>query len=168
VVVSLTAAAALASIISFAISVMIAMWYLGPWLSTRRRAEALTWLLWTQAFRYVALQIFSAQQFGFAVSDAGRDQIAYGDVAGTVLSLLAIIALRYQWRVATALTWAVVVETIVDLANAALIGVREQLFAKAFGSTWLIVTFYAPLLWVTLALIIWQLLFRHKDETSPA
>src|SRR5947207_3081117 len=114
----------------------LALLSFGPWLKAQARAEALTWLLWTQVFRYVALQIFSAQQFGFAVSDSGRDQIAYGDVAGTILALFAIIALRYRLGIATVLTWAVVVETLFDLANATLIGVREQPFAKAFGTTW--------------------------------
>ena len=165
---SLTAAAALAVILSFAVCAMMATWYLAPWLGTRTRAEALTFLLWVQVFRYVALQIFSAQQFGFAVSDAGRDQIAFGDVAGTVLALLAIIALRYRLGMATVLTWVVVAETAWDLANVTAIGVREQLFAKAFGSTWLIVTFYAPLLWVALALTVWQLLSRHREESLGA
>ncbi|SEF12076.1 hypothetical protein SAMN05444161_8683 [Rhizobiales bacterium GAS191] len=165
---SLTAAAALALILSFVISGMIAMWYLAPWLGKRRRAEALTFLLWTQVFRYVALQIFSAQQFGFGISDAGRDQIALGDVAGTILALLAIIALRYGLGIATVLTWVVVAETGWDLANVTVIGVREQLFAKAFGSTWLIVTFYAPFLWVTLALTVWQLLSRRREEPREA
>jgi hypothetical protein len=163
---SLTSAAAFSSLLSFVISAMIAVWYLGPFLQTRRRAEALTWLLWIQVFRYVALQIFSAQQFGFAVSDAGRDQIAYGDVAGTILALLAIVALRYRLGIATILTWLVAAETLLDLANATLIGIREQLFAKAFGSTWLIVTFYAPLLWVMLALLVWQLLVRRQDDVG--
>jgi hypothetical protein len=68
---NLTSAAAFALILRFAISVLIATWNLAPWLAKRPRAEALTWLLWTQVFRYVALQIFSAQHFGF--SNAGRD-----------------------------------------------------------------------------------------------
>jgi len=71
----LTLAAALANVLNFVIFAMIATWYVAPWLSTRQRAEALAPLLWIQAFRHIALQIFSAQQFGFAVSDSTRDQI---------------------------------------------------------------------------------------------
>ena len=63
---TLTAAAALANILNFIMFLMIAVWYVAPWLASRPRAEALTVLLWAQAFRDVALQIFSAQHFGFA------------------------------------------------------------------------------------------------------
>src|SRR5262245_13849193 len=77
-----TVAAGLASTLSFIVLLLMATWYVIPWLKSRSRADALTALLWVQAFRYVALQIFSAQKFGFAVSDGARDQIAAGDVAG--------------------------------------------------------------------------------------
>src|SRR5215468_3999733 len=67
------AAAGLASTLSFVVLLLMATWYVIPWLKSRSRADALTALLWVQAFRYVALQIFSAQKFGFAVSDGARD-----------------------------------------------------------------------------------------------
>ena len=38
-----------------------ARWYAVPWLNARPRADALTALLWVHVFRYVALQVFSAQ-----------------------------------------------------------------------------------------------------------
>ena len=67
---TLMGAAALGSLLSFAIFALMAVWYVAPWLATHQRAEALTPLLWVHAFRHIALQIFSAQKFGFAVSDA--------------------------------------------------------------------------------------------------
>jgi hypothetical protein len=72
--------------------------YVAPWLGARGRAKALTALLCVHAFRYVALQIFSAQQFGFAISDTARGQIAAGDVTGMVLAVATIVALRYRTR----------------------------------------------------------------------
>ena len=84
---SLMSAAGLASVVSFIICVIMAALYVVPWLATRPRAEALIPLLWVHAFRYVALQIFSAQQFGFAVPDAARDEIAYGDVLASILAV---------------------------------------------------------------------------------
>jgi hypothetical protein len=77
---SLTLAAALASVLSYGVFVTAAAWYMAPWLASRGRADALAPLLWVHVFRYVALQIFSAQQFGFAVSDSVRDQIASSDL----------------------------------------------------------------------------------------
>jgi len=159
----LMSAAALGSAISFVIFAMIAVWYVVPWLGTQPRAEALVPLLWIHAFRHVALQIFSAQQFGFAVSDSTRDQIAAGDVTGMILAVIAIIALQYRVRLATLLVWVFVAETVFDLVNSTIAGVHEQLFATASGVTWLILTFYVPLLWVSVGLIVWQLYSRRNE-----
>src|SRR5260370_1283020 len=100
---SLMSAAAFASVLSFLIVVIMAVLYVAPWLATRQRAAALIPLLWIHAFRYVALQIHSAQQFGFAVSDTARDQIADGDVIATILAVISILALHYRLRVAPVL-----------------------------------------------------------------
>lgn len=164
---SLTSAAALANVLNFVIFIMIAVWYLAPWLAARQRADALAPLLWVQAFRHVALQIFSAQKFGFAVSDGARDQIAAGDVIGMLLAVAAIVALRYRWGLATFLIWLLVAETALDLIYTAALGIREQLYASASGVTWLIVSFYVPLLWVSLGLIVWQMLSRREEPLSP-
>jgi hypothetical protein len=165
---TLMSAAALASLLNFAILALIAVWYVAPWLATQQRAEALIPLLWIHAFRHIALQIFSAQKFGFAVSDTARDQIAVGDVTGVILALIAILALHYRARIAPVLVWVFVAETVFDLVNATIAGVREQLFATASGVTWLILTFYVPLLWVSLGLIVWQLRARRQEPLALA
>jgi hypothetical protein len=165
---SLTAAAALANILNFIVFALIAGWYVAPWLARRQRVEALTVLLWIQAFRHVALQIFSAQQFGFAVSDSARDQIAAGDLIGTLLAVAAIVALRYRWRFAAVLLWLLVAETVLDLVYTSFLGAQEQLYASASNLTWLIVSFYVPLLWVDLGLIAWQMYARRDEPLSLA
>src|SRR5215510_10384681 len=162
-----TFAAALASTLSFIVFASIVVWYVAPWLRTQSRADALIALLWVQVFRYVALQIFSAQKFGFAVSDGARDQIAIGDVVGAILALSAIIALRRKARMAIALTWLCAAETFLDLANSTVAGLRESLFETAAGVTWLILTFYAPILWLSLGCITWQL-YARRDQPLMA
>ena len=164
----LMSAAALASVLSFVMFAIMAIVYVAPWLAGRPRAEALMPLLWVHAFRHVALQIFSAQQFGFAVSDKARDQIATGDVTGMILAVVSIVALHYRVRMAPVLVWLLVAETTFDLVNATIAGVREQLFATASGVTWLILTFYVPLLWVSLGLIVWQLYSRRQEPLALA
>lgn len=163
---TLTLIAGSATVLSFVIFSIMAAWYVAPWLRARQRAEALTPLLWIHAFRHVALQIFSAQKFGFVVSDGARDQIATGDVFGMILAVCAIIALHYRARIASLLTWALVVQTAFDLVYTAVLGVHEQLYATASGLTFLIVTFYVPLLWVSLVLIVWQLYSRRGEPLS--
>jgi hypothetical protein len=163
---SLMSATALASLISFALFALIAVWYVVPWLRSQPRAQALVPLLWVHAFRYVALQIFSAQKIGFAVSDGARDQIAFGDVIGSILAVIAIVALRYRLRMALVVVWMLVLESALDLANATIAGIGEQLFATASAVTWLILSFYVPLLWISLALIVWQLFSRRDEPVS--
>src|SRR5215471_15136537 len=96
--------------ISFVAFITIAVWYVAPWMRERPLAVA----LWVQAFRYVALQIFSAQQFGFRISDAAANEIAWGDVAGAVLALVALWLLRRGSRAAIPVVWVFVVESAVD------------------------------------------------------
>jgi hypothetical protein len=165
---TLVSAAALASLLSIAVCLIAAVLYVAPWLGTQQRADALAPLLWVHAFRHVALQIFSAQQFGFAVSDETRDQIAGGDVIGMILAVAAIVALHYRVRAAPLLAWVFVAETALDLVNSTIAGIREHLFAAASGVTWLILTFYVPLLWVSLGLVVWQLCARRHETLSLA
>jgi hypothetical protein len=163
---NLTAVAGFANVLSFVVFIMLAVWQVAPWLRSLPRAQALAPLLWVNAFRHVALQIYSAQRFGFAVSDGARDQIAAGDLIGMLLAVAALIALHYRARVAVLLAWILAAETALDLVHTTILGVEEQLYATASGVTFLIVTFYVPMLWVTLGLIVWQLYSRRHEPLS--
>jgi hypothetical protein len=72
-----------------------------------------------------------------------------------ILAVIALVLLRYRPRIAVIVIWVLVAETILDLSNATIAGIRDGLFATASGVTWLILNFYVPLLWVSLALIVW-------------
>jgi hypothetical protein len=163
---SLTGAAGLATALSFVLFAIMAVCYVAPWLQSRPRVEALTPLVWINAFRHVALQIFSAQHFGFVVSDGTRDQIVAGDLVGMILAVAAIVALHYRSRVAPLLVWVLVAQTAVDLVYTTILGVREHLYATATAVTFLIVAFYVPLLWMTVVLMAWQLCSRRKEPLT--
>lgn len=90
-------------------------------------------------------------------------QIAFGDLAGLILALAALFALRYRWRFSIPLVWIFLVATVLDLGNAAVQGVREELFGSALDVTWMILVFYVPALWVSLVLIGWQLIARRGE-----
>ncbi len=165
---SLTSAAGLATVLSFLVFAVMAAWYVTPWLRARPRVEALTPLVWINAFRHVALQIFSAQHFGFAVSDGTRDQIVAGDLIGMALAVVAIVALHYRARVAPFLVWVLVAETALDLVYTTILGVHEHLYATASAVTFLIVAFYVPLLWISVVLMAWQLYSRRNEPLVPA
>src|SRR5215471_10272768 len=159
-------AALLANTLSFVLTLLIAVWYVVPWLRSRSRATALTALLWFHAFRYVALELFSAQRAGLAIGDGLRDDIAWGDVIGASLAVLAIISLRYRWRGAIALTWLFAVATLLDLSNALVGGVRQQMMAEVHDVPWLILCFYVPALWTSLGLVVWQLVTRSREPLA--
>src|SRR5215831_16136429 len=151
---SLTADGLVALAISFILFAAAAIWYAAPWMRGRPLAIAVALPLWVHAFRYVALQIFSAQHFGFRISDGLANEIAWGDVAGALLALIALWLLRRGSRAAAAVVWVFVVESAVDLINATVGGIRESALGSGFAVTWLILTMYVPLLWVTLALVV--------------
>jgi hypothetical protein len=154
---NLTAAAIIAQTITFAVLVTAAIWYAAPWMRRHSLATALTAPLWIHAFRQIAMQIFSAREFGFDVPLSLAREIAWGDVVGALLALTCLWLLRYRSRWARVVLWIFVVETFVDLVNATIQGVRNEVFTTANGVTWVILNFYVPLLWVTLVLIVWRL-----------
>jgi len=160
---SSAAAALLANTLSFLVFVLIAFFYVVPWLRTKKREAALMVLLWVHAFRYVALELFSAQRAGLPIPNDLRDQIAYGDVVGTALAVLCILALRYGIRGGIALTWLFAAATFLDLVNALVGGIRHGMMGEVHDVPWLILCFYVPLLWVTLGLIVWKLLIRRGE-----
>jgi hypothetical protein len=164
----LTAAALAAMTLSFVVFATAAAWYGVPRMRAVALGAAITPLLWIHAFRYVALQLFSAQEFGFAIPDQTRDQIVYGDLIGMALALATLYALHDRSRVAIPLAWVFVVATVLDLGNAAVMGIREDLFDKAADVSWLILTFYVPALWVSVALVAWRLWMGRSERVASS
>jgi hypothetical protein len=164
----LTVAALAAMILSFVVFGTAAVWYAIPRMRVVELGAAISPLLWVHAFRHVALQLFSAQAFGFAIPDPTRNAIVYGDLIGMVLALATLFALRYRWRFAIPLAWVFVVATVLDLGNAAISGIREELFDKATDVSWLILTFYVPALWVSVALVAWRLWPRRGEQLASS
>jgi hypothetical protein len=159
----LKAALGLSQLFSLMVFVTIARWYVMPWLRLQERATALIALLWPHVFGYVALQAYSAQHAGFPISDSGVNRIVYGDVGGMILALIAITTLRYEARAAIALVWLLLAATAVDTVLNVAGGIREHLFGAATGVTWMVVSFYVPLLMVSLGLTVWQLYSRQGE-----
>lgn len=164
----LKAALGLSQLFSLIVFVTIARWYVMPWLRSQERATALIALLWPHVFRYVALQAYSAQHAGFPISDSGVSRIVYGDVGGMILAMIAITALRHQARPALTLVWMLVIATAADTVLNVSGGIREHLFGTATGVTWMIVSFYVPLLMVSLGLTVWQLYSRLGEPLRRA
>lgn len=157
-----------AQFLSMIVFTAVARWYVVPWLKNRTRADALIALLWVQVFRYVALQVFSAQRDGFPVSNSGAMEIVIGDVAGAVIAFATIALLRYRVRLGIPLAWLLVLETVYDTITNIQGGVHEQLMGAASGVTWMVLTYFVPMVVVSCALLISQLYARRGEALDPA
>jgi hypothetical protein len=155
-----------AQLISLAVYIMIAFWYVALWLARRERAEALIALLWLHVFRYVALQIFSAQQEDFPISMDGAMEIVIGDVAGAIIALAAIVLLRLKANAGVMLAWLLVIETATDTVLNIHGGIEEHLMGAASGVVWMILVFYVPAIVVSVGLLIWQLVTRRHEAIA--
>ena len=161
-------AQAATQLLSLVVLGAIARWYVVPWLKRQSRADALIALLWVHVFRYVALQVFSAQHDGFPISQGGAMDIVIGDVLGAVMAFAAIAQLRHRVRLAIPLAWLLAAETIYDTVDNIRGGTREHLMGAASGVTWLVLGFFVPAVVVSCALLVWQLYARRGEALAPA
>jgi hypothetical protein len=152
-----------AQLVSLFVYGAIARWYVVPWLQRRHRADALIALLWVHVFRYVALQVFSAQHDGFPISDRGAMDIVAGDVAGAIIAFVAIVLLRNRLRAGVVLAWLLVAETVYDTVDNIRGGIHEHLMGAASGVTWMILVYFVPMVVVSLVLTAWQLYARRGE-----
>jgi hypothetical protein len=157
-----------AQLLSLIVFGTLARWYAVPWLRTHARADALIALLWVHVFRYVALLIFSAQHDGFPISDSGAMEIVLGDLGGAVIAFITIALLRNRAGFAIPLAWLLIAETGYDTVANIRGGVHEHLMGAASGVTWLVLSFFVPVVVVSGVLLIWQLYARRGEALAPA
>ena len=66
------------------------------------------------------------------------------------------------------LVWLLAAETIYDTVSNIRGGVSEHLMGAASGVTWMILVFFVPMVVVSLALIVWQLLSRRSEALDTS
>jgi hypothetical protein len=152
-----------AQFISIVTYSFIAWWYVVPLLRKLERGEALTALLWVHVFRYVVLYLYVAQSEGYAISDIAAAELVIGDLAGALTAAAGIVLLRLQSQLGLVFAVLVVMVSIADVAGGAYLRSIEPPRADAGGVWWLIFVFFAPLVVVSLPLIVWQL-WSRSDE----
>jgi hypothetical protein len=155
--------AQLISIITYSV---IAWLYVVPWLRKLERGQALTALLWVHVFRYIVLYLYVAQREGYVISDAAVAELVIGDLAGALVAALGIIFLRLSSRLGLVLAGLVVIASIADVAGGTYLRSIEPPRADAAGVWWLIFVFFAPLIVVSLPLIVWQLIARRGEALA--
>jgi len=146
------------------VNVLVARWYVLPWLRRVSIKEALTPLLLLHVTRVIGL-VFVVN----AVTDPTLPRgIAYtaagGDFAAAMLSLIALAMVRKDVKGANVL---VVIANIVGLCDLLLVaswGVPIGFPNYQLGAAWFIPTFIGPSMMVSHALMLWLVLVRSKHE----
>jgi hypothetical protein len=158
----------------FGISVLLglAVWglvgarYIWPALRERSRAEALRPLLLLHAFRFVGMVFLVPGVVSPELPEAFARPAAYGDLATSLLALLAIATLRS--RAGTIIAWVFTSVGTVDLVNAFYQGDRAGLTPGQLGAAYYIPTVIVPLLLVTHAMVFRILLRTDAPLSQPS
>ncbi|WP_370400365.1 hypothetical protein [Sulfitobacter sp. JB4-11] len=143
--------------IQFALSIVIiallSHWYLAPWLAKMPTRQAMSILIMPHVFRHLGLVFLVPVVVDPAIPEGFANAAGWGDFSSALLALLALVALRYQWRPATALIWLFSLVGMIDLLNA----LRQADAVPYLGAAWFIPTFIVPLLLVTHVMIVTRL-----------
>ncbi len=143
---------------------LIAKWYVIPALAPLPRKEALTPLLLLHSFRYVGMAFLIPGVTSAPLDPRFANPAAWGTLLAAVLALIALLALRLEWRLATAAVWVFNIEGTLDLMNALFQGNRYNSDGD-LGATYFIPTVFVPALLVT-HFIVFKLLLSRKAQLS--
>ena len=102
-------------LLSLVVYVLIAKWYVAPWLAGKPVEQALVPLILPHAFRHMGLLFLVPGVVAEPLPPEFADPAAYGDLAAGLLAILALVALRGGWGAALPLVWLFNVVGTVDL-----------------------------------------------------
>ncbi|MEP2031567.1 MAG: hypothetical protein ABJI96_22960 [Paracoccaceae bacterium] len=143
---------------------LIAKWHIAPWLVDKTAKVALGLLILPHAFRHIGLTFLTPAVVNEAMPQDFAAAAGYGDFASGLLAILALFALRGNWKPAIALVWVFNIVGSIDLLNA----LRQIEAVPFFAATWFIPTFLVPLLIVTHVMIFARLLSRCESNSGSA
>ena len=149
-------------LIGFAIVGLILM----PRLRRASRAQAMIALLSVHAARVIVLVAIPAQQAGYPLSNLALGEMLAGDLLGAALAAAAIVALLRRSPVGIALSWVVLIETVIDLVAVVHSRIAEPISVTPPGPLLFVMTVHAPLILVTLPLMAWQLVSRRTEPLT--
>ena len=140
--------------LSLVLCVLLAKWFLAPWLNEKTQSEALFWLTLPHATRHVGMVFLVPGVVSPSLPNSFAVAAGYGDLAAGVLALLVLIGLRSRWAGIMALVWLFNIVGTVDLLNA----LRQAQAVPHLGAAWYIPTFWVPVLLVTHFMIFGRLI----------
>ncbi|MDB4959861.1 MAG: hypothetical protein JWO36_7430 [Myxococcales bacterium] len=152
----------ISTLMSLVSSVVVARLYVGPWLRTMNRDQALKVLLAPHMFfRFIGLSFLLPGVVSPSLPAAFAVPAAYGDFFAGILAIAATLALSRRAAWAKAFVWVFNVWGAADLLCAVIQGLRVHIEPGALGAAFFIPTAIMPPLLVTHGLI-FRLLARSK------
>lgn len=139
---------------------LFANWVAGPWLEKFIFRVALMILIAPHVTRHIGLTFLVPAVTGNDIPDTFAMLTAWGDYISAMLALLAIYALKSNWRSAIPLVWIFNLFGTLDLLKA--LSTSEAI--PTLGGTWYIPTFWVPVLLVTHWMIFARLIKRGNKE----
>lgn len=140
---------------------LLAWWYVWPRLRSLDRTTAFTALTFVHALRPIGATVLVASVAGTALPRDFASAVAYGDLVTSALAVITLLALRARLDFAVALVWLTNVVGTVDLVNALVGGISNNIAALGMGSFWYVVTILVPILWIAHVLA-FALLLRRR------
>jgi hypothetical protein len=166
-----------ATLLHLSIVAGVAAWFLlfwinWNWMQQGGHRRIFTVLAGVHLFRYIGLIALIPTMLDpvpFNFSHAYLQQVAYGDFIAMILAVIAIVAVRKNWKTATFWAWAFFLEGTADTLNAGpnfALHITDQNLVGAMG--WLILTIYVPALVVTELLLGIHLVQRALRSQSDS
>ncbi len=143
--------------------IALAMWYVVPRLRNLSRERALMALTAVHLGRTLCLELYSSQDAGLKMANGVRVHIVIGDLAGWALALVILFSLHSRLNLSIALIWLLVIETVSDFGSTFINIVRAGTIGDINGTSWMIIGFYLPIVYVAVGLTIWQLMTRRSE-----
>lgn len=144
---------------SLMVYALIAKWFVSPWLANKALNAAMILLIVPHTLRHVGMAFLVPNLNAGPLPSTFDGPAAYGDLASAVLAIVAIIALRGEWKLKYAVVWIFNIIGTIDLLNA----LRQRDALANLGATWFIPTMLVPLLLVSHAMIFVYLLKRDRQ-----
>ncbi len=152
--------AVIGATVSWATLAGVIVW---PRLRAMPRAEALRWLAFPHAFRFVGLSFIVPGVVSTTLTAAWAVPDAWGDVAASILALIAIAALTRRWSLAVPLMWLLSLWGTFDLLHGYYLGIVNNINAGAFGAAYYLPAFFVPGLLVA-HILAFMLLLRPRAD----
>ena len=153
--------------IGLAMYVLVARHYVLPRLARLDFHAALAPVLLVQGFRFLGMTLLAPDQAASGQDIDALTTIALGDLASSVLGVLAAAAAFRRSSATVPLAWAF---TAVGLGDLAIVGVTVAsagVLESGVGFIWVLLGVYAPILTLSHVYVLWALLRRRRTSAAP-